>query len=105
MAPDSTEFIASIQALRSLCMFLNQFSADVAADAFPTPKVLGMDSISAHTKLFTRKADATDGEDLVLPLYMDRKGRMLEGIRRKGFCYTRDNEVEYAEMPGASDSR
>lgn len=84
-------------------MYLNQFSTDTAAH-IPSPrKVIGLDSIVAHTKLFTRKEDVVDEEELSLPAYMDRNGTVLEEVRRKGFCYTQENDVEYAEITGTMD--
>lgn len=103
VASRSPEFTSATEAIRSLSMFLNQFSTDIAARVPPPVKLIGMDAIVAHTKLFTKKSDVVEGEEINLPAYIDRKGNVLEEVRRRGFCYTQDNEVEYAEITGTTD--
>lgn len=96
-AEDSVDFKRSVDGLSSLSTFLNQYATDGVARMPAQRTAFGVPALDAQTNLFTRKHPKMEHEELVLPEYMDPYGKLMAEVRRRSFCYTTENEVQYGQ--------
>lgn len=104
-AIDSPEFEQSVDGITALSTFLNQMSMDGCARMPPRRSFFGAPAVEACTNLFSHKHADMEYEEILLPTYMDPKGRLMEEVRRKSFCHTSDNAVHYSEIATIKDQR
>lgn len=98
IASNSEEFDQSIEGLSSLASFLNQYSVDGCASQPRERTAFGMAALEAHTNLFTFKGPKMEVEEINFPSHLDPAGRLMAEVRRRSFCYTVDNAVDYKEV-------
>ncbi|EIM83153.1 uncharacterized protein STEHIDRAFT_114154 [Stereum hirsutum FP-91666 SS1] len=97
VAPESSGFDLSMDALTSLGSYLEQFSTEGPNLHFKPRKVLNLSALEARCNLFSRQEESVNHPLCNLPTYMDPKGKLAAQIRRRSYCHTTDNVVQYAE--------
>lgn len=101
----SEDMTNSLEGITTLITYLNQYSTDGIARPFKHRRIFGMDAVEAETALFTRKKEGIEYEEIPLPRYMDRDGRLCAEVKRKGFCYVEENVVMYNETAERLEDR
>lgn len=104
-AADSKEFMYAVEALSCLATYLNQYATEGQARQLSSRTAYGLPAIDAQTQLFVHEHEKNGHQELEFPAYMDPFGRIMGEVRKKSFCYTTDNVVEYAETASATDNR
>lgn len=97
VAPKSSGFEQSIDAVKCLGQYLEQFCTAGPTLRFQPRGILGLDGIETRCNLFTRYEENMRHPICSLPEYMDLSGRLAAQIRKHSYCYTTDNVVEYGE--------
>lgn len=98
VAYSSDEFQRSLEGLASLAAYLNQYAIDGNAMPPKERNAFGMPAIAAETNLFTYRQLEMEFEEMDFPSNLDPSGRIMAEVRRRSFCYTTDNAVEYSEI-------
>lgn len=98
VASGSNDFNQSIEGLSSLVAFLNQYSVDGCANRPRERNTFGMAALEAQTNLFTFKSPKMECDETTFPSHLDPLGKLMVDVRRRSFCYTTDNVVEFKEV-------
>lgn len=96
------DFTSGLEGLASLTAFLNQYATDGVARPPRDRTAFGIEALEAQTNLFNHKHPNMEHEERPFPADMDPEGKLMAEVRRKSFCYTTDNVVEYAESSSAT---
>lgn len=97
-AHDSEGFRHSLEGLASLAGFLDQSSLTGAVIRPRSSDGSTEDGFTACTNLFTNKRSRIASDECPMPEWVDPQGKVLEHVRRKGYCYTTENVVQYGEI-------
>lgn len=95
-------FSDSLEGLASLTAFLNQYATDGVARPPRSRTAFGIEALEAQTNLFSHKHSNMEHEECPFPTSLDPEGRLMAEVRRRSFCYTTDNAVEYGEIASAA---
>lgn len=101
-ADEAPDFAKAMECIGAVKAVFDQFGEDTITNQCTGHTLFGIETLEANTALFTHDTERGLYPIIELPSYIDPTGFIGKSVRKRLFCHTTDNAVQYGETDSAS---